>query len=264
MIIDSHIHFLRSKDEEEYKNVMKENKIRFALLIEDIENSLKSKVDIILEKNKNLLFCPNILLNLKKKDFEKELNILKTLLKNPKIVGIKIYPGYEKFDVMCNRCKIIYKIAENFCIPIIIHTGEVWEKIKWTDMFYSRPIRFDRVASTYKNLTLIFAHMGSPAWIKETAMIMEVRENVYCDIAETIDVENGLYSNIYNKMIKREFMELISIVGSTDRILFATDWGIVKKNVYKIYKKFINSLDISKTEKNAIFFKNAIRVFNLK
>jgi predicted TIM-barrel fold metal-dependent hydrolase len=56
---------------------------------------------------------------------ERDLREIADYLRAGKVVGLKIYPGYEPFYPYDKRCQVIYDLAAEFDVPVMIHTGVV-------------------------------------------------------------------------------------------------------------------------------------------
>jgi predicted TIM-barrel fold metal-dependent hydrolase len=82
-------------------------------------------------------------------------------------------------------------------------------------------------------------------------------DNIYFDTSAMADKEVLEESGGIKKM--REILTK-TIERNPDNVLFGTDWPMcdVEKHI-----DLINLLDITKVEKNKVFYKNAIKVFKL-
>jgi predicted TIM-barrel fold metal-dependent hydrolase len=62
----------------------------------------------------------------------------------------------------------------------MFHTG-VLEAGSTGLLEYSHPLQIDRVATRFRNLTIVMAHMGNP-WLIDCAAVLAKNENVYADM----------------------------------------------------------------------------------
>src|SRR3989344_3032966 len=119
MIIDAHIHIDQYGDSfkshkerlDNLKILLKKAKVNKAILIQDIEakgNPLTTKeiLDLI-KKEKNIYVVGAVKITHHAK---KDLQELEQNLKEKKIIGIKLYPGYEPFYPKDKRCDPIYDL----------------------------------------------------------------------------------------------------------------------------------------------------------
>jgi len=159
------------------------------------------------------------------KDISPQLAELEGFLKEKKIVGIKMYPGYEHFYA---SDKIVFPVAElcqKYNAPLIFHTGDVDDSVATSVLKYSHPIHVDELAVTYPECKIIIAHFGFP-YLLEAANVVSKNKNVFTDISativqtkNTIDAENLL--NQYIVDLKRVFAYFPDI---RRKVMFGTDY----------------------------------------
>ena len=113
MIIDSHVHLDVYTDKiispvkriSNLKEIMKKSKISKSIVLNDIEDNSLSIDDllVLLKNEKDIFLVGGVrVTNISDKDIKK----LRELILNKKIIGIKLYPGYEEFypnDLRCNK-----------------------------------------------------------------------------------------------------------------------------------------------------------------
>ena len=270
MIIDSHIHLDNysernlslAKRLENLKKIMKQNNIAKAVIIasmeEDEEHPSMEVLLKLLEKEKNLFLVGTISIT---KSNEKKLRRLNELLSKKKIIGIKLYPGYEKFYPYDKTCDKIYDLCEKYNVPVIFHTGETFGT--GLGMKYAKPEHIDEVAVKRPKLKIVMAHLGNP-WINDTMVILSRNKNVYADIS-------GLVWKSFDKFQKNswqnEIIKILKFGVNGNKLIFGTDWPCNEDSTYfsfhKDYINFVNSLKISKEDKNKIFCLNAEKLFKL-
>src|SRR5690606_5898313 len=76
---------------------------------------------------------------------------LRALLQERRISGLKLYPGYEAFYVHDPRMRVIYELAAEFGVPVMIHTGDTFDpkgKVK-----FAHPLEVDEVAVDFREVT---------------------------------------------------------------------------------------------------------------
>jgi uncharacterized protein len=188
---------------------------------------------------------------------KQDLSNLERLLKLKRIVGIKIYTGYQHVYPADKRCLPIYRLCIKYDVPVVFHSGDTLAgyvgdpKIK-----YSHPMHIDEVATDFPDLKIVIAHMGNP-WLIDCAEILYKNPNVYADISGLV-VGDDLKTP-YGDLMKQRTNELLTYVNS-NKLLYGTDWPLC---TMKAYLKFVNMLDISKEDKEKILYKNAQKVFNI-
>ncbi len=269
MIIDSHVHlevYTNSiippeKRVSNLKEIMKKTGISKSIILTDLEDNRLSSEEILnLIKNEPdlLLVGAAKITNYSNKDIKK----LRKLLINKKIIGIKLYPGYEDFYPNDKRCDKVYDLCEEFNVPVIFHSGDTLGTGK--GIKYSMPIHVDDVAVKRPNLKIIIAHLGNP-WINDTMVIMGRNKNVYSDISGLVP---RTFDPFWKKYYSDQIIRLLKWCNGKNKLIFGTDWPFWDNEMYqtvtKEYVEFVNSLNISKEDKDKIFYLNAKKVFNLE
>jgi predicted TIM-barrel fold metal-dependent hydrolase len=155
--------------------------------------------------------------------------------------GVKLHPDIQGFKIDDYRCLKIYEKCEGK-LPILMHTGD-------NRYDFSNPNRLKPVLEIYKNLTVIGAHLGG--WSIWDTAVAELKgfKNFY------VDCSSSLYA-----ISPEKATEVIREYGA-DRVLFGTDYPMWEP---KEELQRFNSLDLNSEEKNAILYKNASRLFDIK
>src|SRR5262245_16440941 len=136
MIIDCHTHLNRYWEEQagtlleridELEHQMKRNRIDMAMVLTSyIENVTRPSIDDIVaitQEKPHLWVVAGISIStLDKHDFSS----LREHLKSEQVRGLKIYPGYEPFFPSDPKLKVVYELAEEFGVPVMIHCGDTF------------------------------------------------------------------------------------------------------------------------------------------
>lgn len=158
------------------------------------------------------------------------------------IHGLKIHPYESHIRMTDKRVRPYLDLASKEGLPILIHTA----MDKYSSMKF-----LGSVAKKYKDVTFVAAHLELLADDKDFAIsIMKENPNILCDTA---------WVNL------KDAKRVIDEVG-IDRVIFGTDNPIdeeltLSNPIYAEYFKAINIL--SKKEREAIFYKNASRVYKI-
>jgi len=193
---------------------------------------------------------------------------LEKLLAEDRIVGIKLYPGYQFVYPSDKRLDAVYGLAIKFGVPIMFHSGLAYKSPG--GIRFSRPIYFDDVASNFPELKIIISHMGDPN-IREATAVAHKNLNVYLDFSGLISntTKNQQRSERWKrkneefiiKMIASVFIDLMG----TEKIIFGTDWPI---SSHKSYLSLVDSLEeileLNSSEKRQILSENIKKVFGIK
>jgi predicted TIM-barrel fold metal-dependent hydrolase len=167
-----------------------------------------------------------------------------------KIRMIKIHPPHQLLypnDYLngTRELEIIYRTAEDNCIPVMFHTG--------TSVFpgarnkYGDPMYVDDVAVDFPQLKILLAHGGRPLWTETAFFLLRRHANVYLDI-----------SGIPPRTLLKYFPRLEEIASKT---LFGTDWpgpGVpdVKQNLDEF-----RALPLSQQAKQQILSSTALEIW---
>lgn len=262
MIIDSHIHMSYMDKPKTFPEIkkelflnMKKNKITYSVVIPDnVPNPQCADMDNVIElvKDESGLF---IIGTLKISNInERSLTKIANLFNEEIIRGFKIFPGHDPVYPTDARWYPVYGLCVKYDLPLIIHTG-----INTGDKEcakYNDPKYIIEIAKIFPKLKIIIAHYFWPK-LDYCYSMTEGYNNIYFDTSamadkEVLDESGGIEKmrEILTKTIKRK----------SDNVLFGTDWPMCD---VKLHIDLINSLNITKEEKNKVFYKNTVRIFKL-
>jgi hypothetical protein len=270
MIIDSHVHIGRLDDspyaattfEQNLASLLKEMRsagVDKALILpgyrkHEKTDPLMRTVLKVTEGRKNVFITGSIdVLDHSQDDIDE----LDGLMAKRRIIGIKLYPGYQHFFPYDPVCEPIYKLCLKHDVPVIFHsgdtlsTGETAAKVR-----YAHPLAIDDVAADHPDLKIVIAHMGNP-WFLDCAEVLYKNNNVYADLSGLV-VRTPLDSP-YGRLLRAKINELI-VFSSPRKLLYGTDWPLGEM---KPYLKFVKSLGLGKTDLDYVMYKNAAWLFGV-
>ena len=261
MIIDAHTHLNKTNDEPDFLRAANR------LLVEADENgvdkivviantisgtncaSTEEIIDGISDNDRFMVIgSPNIMDENKTK-----LDYLEELLKNGKIIGLKLFPGHEKFYPTDDRCTLVYELAIKYNCPIVIHTG-----INIGDFDcakYNDPQHIIKVAQKYPSLRIVIAHYFWPK-IDYCFEVTSNVSNIYYDISAMADDEVMNLSGGFNRI--KLILERTNRIKSNS-IIFGTDYDMCSQ---KKHIELIKKINISNGDKQNIFANNFMKCFN--
>lgn len=262
-IIDCHVHPLF--EDRELKVLAEKSKVEFSyegLIKEMEENSVERVVAISIHSEKN----NDLVAKLSKKNkrmlpvyfvdvlniTKKSLQSLENGLKEKRFSAIKLTPGRQYFYPNERMCERIYKIAEKYRIPVIIHSGDPF--YSFAKVKYTNPIYIDDVAVEHPDLKIVIAHSGNP-WLEDAAEVAYKNENVFLDVSGWF---MGKVETSYAKIMKNKAEFLVGYLEDCEKILYGTDWPVIRM---KPYIDFMKSLELRNYQLRKIFYKNALKVF---
>jgi len=152
--------------------------------------------------------------------------------------GLKFHPDYQKYFVDDPAMMPVYEYAAGKKMILLFHMGL---DIGLRGVVRATPDRMINVVKALPDAKIVAAHMGGYK---------------YSDIAEEYLIGESLFldtSSTLSSLSKKQAERMIKKHGA-DKILFATDgpWFSAKKDI-----DYINSLNLSGKEKEAIFHNNA-------
>jgi uncharacterized protein len=180
---------------------------------------------------------------------------LRVLLREERIKGLKLYPGYEPYYVHDPRMRVIYELAGEFNVPVMIHTGDTYDpkgRIK-----YSHPIEVDEVAVDFRDVTFVICHLGNP-WITDAMEVIYKNPNVVGDIS---GFTLGHFEERFERYMLQQVNEAVAFASDPSKLLFGTDWPICDM---ASYIRFVNQLHLTEQENDQIFWKNTARLFRIE
>lgn len=180
---------------------------------------------------------------------------LRSLLEAGAIKGLKLYPGYEPFYPSDPRLVPAYELAEEFDVPVMIHTGDTYApsgKVK-----FAHPLHVDEVAVDFPRVKFLICHLGNP-WFRDCMEVVYKNENVYTDIS---GLTLGEFNDRFEAYMRQQLKEMILWGVNPDRVLYGTDWPLASM---ESYLAFMEELALPSRDKDLMFFENAARLFKLE
>jgi len=264
MIIDVHTH-LNNYDEnqtvplekclEQLQYSMSYNKVDYAMVLTSYKvNPHRPSTRAVVEATADLknIF---VVAGLSYRNYkERDLREISDYLKDGRVRGLKLYPGYEPFYPHDPRCQVLYDLAMEYDVPVMIHTGDTFNprgKVR-----FSHPIHVDDVAVDNPTLKLVICHVGNP-WIRDCMEVVYKNKNVFADISGLV---LGDFKSHFKKFMLQQIKEMILYAGEPDYLLYGTDWPICRM---RTYLSFVNGLGLNPVKKEKILWRNANRLFRL-
>lgn len=179
---------------------------------------------------------------------------LRIMLRTGTVKALKLYPGYEAFYVHDPRMRVVYELAGEFEVPVMIHSGDTYDpkgKVK-----YAHPLEIDEVAVDFRGVTFVICHLGNP-WVTDAMEVIYKNENVVGDIS---GLTLGHFEERFEKYMLQQLNEVLAFAGDPSKLLYGTDWPICDMSSYI---KFVRNLHLTEEETEQIFWKNSARIFNL-
>lgn len=185
---------------------------------------------------------------------QRDLRELADFLEHGLVKGLKLYPGYEPFYPHDKRLQVVYDLAEEFDVPVMIHSGDTYSpkgKLK-----YSHPLEIDEVAVDHPNVKFIICHLGNP-WLTDCMEVVYKNANVHADISGLV---LGEFTEAFEDYMTDEIKDVILYAGDPRFFLFGTDWPICSM---RSYVNFVKQLGLPADAYTAMMYENSRRLFKL-
>ena len=263
MIIDSHTHLTKTDDESDFSVGLKRllskadnNGVDKIVVIADSEpNTItadtKSVIDNVGDNDRfYVIGSPNVM-----NDDDNGLPYIEELLEAKKIIGMKLFPGHESFYPTDKRCEPVYELAMKYDCPVVIHTG-----INSGDFDcakYNDPKYIVEVAKKYPKLRVVIAHYFWPEMDYCFDLTIDV-PNIFYDTSAMADDEvvelSGGIEKVANVLERTAKVKPGSVIFGSDSLMCDQKQAI----------ELIERLDISETERKAIFSTNFEKCFSIQ
>jgi predicted TIM-barrel fold metal-dependent hydrolase len=185
---------------------------------------------------------------------QKDLRELADFLSDGLVKGLKLYPGYEPFYPHDPRLRVVYELAEEFDVPVMIHSGDTFSangKVK-----YSHPLEVDEVAVDHRNVKFVICHLGNP-WLVDCMEVVYKNRNVFADFSGLV---LGEFTEAFEDYMEMQIAEVLLYAGEPTFLLYGTDWPICSM---RSYLEFVGQLKLTDADRRAIMYENARKLFKL-
>jgi hypothetical protein len=178
---------------------------------------------------------------------------IRKLLESQAIRGLKFYPGYEYFYPYDECVRPFLDVLQSTGRPAIFHGGDTFSGIRASKLKYVHPLHLDEIAVDFPKLKIVIAHFGYP-WQNDAAEVVYKNQNVYVDCSGLV---YGDFTPESEGDFRRVVDDYVRVAGSTERILFGTDWPIGHQSSYLAVARRVFGDD------ERIFSGNAQKLFGL-
>jgi len=264
MIIDCHTHLNNYHDEsveslsadlDKLQTVMRRNRVDVALVLTSYKVVPgRPSARAVVEATRHLPHI-HVVAGISWSTFgAPDLVELRSLLEAGSIKALKLYPGYEPFYPADPKLTPAYLLAEEFDVPVMIHTGDTYAptgKVK-----YAHPLHVDEVAVDFPRVKFLICHLGNP-WFRDCMEVVYKNENVYTDIS---GLTLGQFTDRFEAYMRQQLKEMILWGVNPNRVLYGTDWPLASM---ESYLAFMEELKLPARDKDLMFFENAAALFKL-
>jgi hypothetical protein len=170
------------------------------------------------------------------------------------VKGLKLYPGYEPFYPHDSRLRVVYELAEEFDVPVMIHCGDTYSRTG--RLKYAHPLEVDEVAVDYPGVKLVICHLGNP-WLVDCMEVVYKNANVYTDFSGLV---LGEFTEAFEEYMEEQIADVLLYAGQPGRLLYGSDWPICSM---RSYVAFMRQLRLSAADRHKVLYENTRRLFRL-
>lgn len=179
---------------------------------------------------------------------------LEQLLRQRKIVGMKIFPGHDPIYPTDPRLYPVYQLCQELHAPMMIHTGLNPGRPETAQ--FNDPKYIIQVAQDYPALKIIIAHYFFPQ-VDYCFELTRPFENIYFDTSGLADEEvielTGLER--IRSVLKKTLQD------SPQRVIFGTDYNMCSRQAHI---DLIDGLGLEPQVRENVFWRSAARLFHLQ
>jgi len=264
MIVDGHVH-LNNYHEDATETVdrcladlelaMRRNRVDLALVLTSYKVTAgRPSVQRVIEATRDRPHL-YVVAGLSYESFSPvDLEALAEPVRDGKVCGLKLYPGYEAFYPNDPKWEPAYRFAAEHRIPVMIHTGDTYSasgKLK-----YAHPLHVDEVAVDHSDVSFVICHIGNP-WIRDCMEVVYKNANVFTDISGLV---LGAFEDRFESYMRKQVQEMLLYGVEPDRVLFGSDWPLAS---IESHLDFLRDLAVPAHDLQKILSENAIRLFGL-
>ncbi len=261
MIIDAHLHLPVVNEERGYQQArdllledLKADGVDYAIVIPD--NLPGSEIGDVPECLRLFEDVPQVAL-MGTIDLENQgmdwVRELAGMISRKQIVGMKIFPGHDPIYPTDPRLDPVYELCQDTGTPMVIHTGI--NPGNPAAAKYNDPAQIIQVADRYPGLKIVIAHL----FIPEVTYCYEMTcsyPNIYYDTSGLADAEVIEWTG--RQVIEMVLLKILA--EDPGKVIFGTDYAMCSR---PDHIRMVKRLPVPDAVREGIFWRNAVKVFNL-
>lgn len=222
MIIDSHTHIYDEKTLAEYKKKSKGRVDRIITFPYWQDSTLLRGLHAAVEfadQHEDVFALGTIDMF---GDITTQLKLHRELFEQKKIVGIKLYPGYQHFFPSDERVDPIATLCAEFGKPLVFHSGMTHGLVRGTVLKYAKPEPIDEIASRHPETKIVMCHLSYPDYL-DAAAALSNNDNVFSEFSGIMCGEMNVDAYLEQNVADLTRV-LIHMEEVKTKILFGTDF----------------------------------------
>lgn len=181
---------------------------------------------------------------------------LEERLRDGRVKGIKLYPGYDHYAINDPSLESVFRIAAKYDVPVMIHTGDTYAKT--AKVRQAHPLLVDDVAVDYPDVKFVMCHLGNP-WFQDAAEVLYKNDNVFADIS---GLTLGEFTYEFERYVAMRLKDMITYMGNPGKqLLYGSDWPLVRM---KPYVKLLGELNFDEDQLQNVAWRTAARLFRIE
>lgn len=260
-IIDSHTHL---QSEDLIREYFKEKNREFAISMKALDSLIGNGDEFwhATKKFDNVFVCADIDAML---PINEQLEKIDKLKYENKIIGIKIYTGYQPIFADDERLNPVFEYAQANGLSVVYHCGVGAENLKSAkDYDYASCLPIANLARRYPEVNFIASHFDYPNF-EDCAKLVLQFDNVFTDVSGEIENFKN-YSNLdlANKFIEKikPVIDKLDIDKLAQKVMFGTDYFGKNSGFYAV-EEYIYICEKLFGEKNLdkLLYKNCLKAY---
>jgi len=130
-----------------------------------------------------------------------------------KLKGLKVGPVYQNFHPHSEKANRVFREAERLGLPVMFHQATSPRSNNLLEL--AQPLLLEKIAHSFPDLKIIYAHMGHPWW-RDVILTIRRNPNMYADIS----------AMFYHPWDFYNALELAYEWGQLDKLLFGSDFPV--------------------------------------
>jgi predicted TIM-barrel fold metal-dependent hydrolase len=188
-------------------------------------------------------------------DSRTDLFTMEERIRDGVVKGIKLYPGYDKYAINDPSLETVFRIAQKYDIPVMIHCGDTYSKE--AKVRQAHPLLVDDIAVDFPEVKFVICHLGNP-WFQDTAEVLYKNDNVYADFS---GLTLGQFSYEFERYMVQRVKDMIMYMGDPGKqLLYGSDWPLVHMGPYV---RFLENLELPDAAKDNVRWRTAARLFKI-
>ncbi len=176
-------------------------------------------------------------------------------IRDGRVKGIKIYPGYEPYPINDPSLESVFRLAAKCDVPVMVHCGDTYSKT--AKVRHAHPLLVDDIAVDHPDVNFVICHAGNP-WFMDAAQVVYKNDNVYADIS---GLTLGAFTADFERFMVGRLREMITYLGTAERkLMYGSDWPLVRMGPYV---DFLRTLDLPEEQKECMAWKTAADLFKI-